>query len=348
MSKSRDIFISQVLPALQASHPDGLVSRQDLAAEFTKAGLPLTRLPFGNNWVPSKKAGRGLYDIKASYSMDHGVNSSEVLPMTVVEDTRTDAEIEKEINDRFSAAVRMGEGLISSQFRAILLSGNPGIGKTYTMEDLFTRAADDGVILFQKVNGYVKATGLYRLFWENKAPNCVIMFDDADAIFNDDVALNLLKAACDSTKSRWLSWRSEKDFDDKSGESETGNIPKEFKFEGHVVFVTNLDFDKLCRANNKLTPHLAALMSRSFYLDLNLTTVKELMVRIRSVVHNTDMLCDMSESAREEIIAYMEANAPRLREISLRMALKLSQIYRTSKNNEDFRVMALASCLKRA
>jgi hypothetical protein len=342
MSKSRDVVISTILPRLIDCFPDGIVSRSDFAAECTKAGIPF------QYWMTKTSGGRGLYDMSEHYKLvNESLSTSDTLPAVIVEDTRTDAEIEAEINARFQAVIRMGEGVISSQFRAMLVSGNPGIGKTYTLEDLFTRAADDGVITFQKVNGYVKPTGLFRLFWENKEPNCVLMFDDADSIFTDDVGLNLLKAACDSTKSRWISWRSEKDFDDKSGESDTGNIPKEFEFKGHIVFVTNLDFDKLVRANNKLTPHLNALMSRSFYLDLNLPSVKELMVRIKYVVTNTDMLCDYSETAKTEIIAYMEANISRLREISLRMVLKLAQIYRTSKSSEDFKLMALASCIRR-
>ena len=340
MSKSRDIFVSAVLPRLIDQHPDGIVNRADLTAEFTRAGIPF------QYWVTNKSAGRGLYDISEHYRLADATANVE-LPAVAKEDTRTEAEIEKEIIERFQAVDRMAEGVVNSQFRSLIVSGNPGIGKTYTLESIFDRAAADGIIEFQKVTGFVRATGLFRLFWENREPNQVLMLDDADSVFADEVSLNLLKTACDSTRRRWVSWRSEKNFDDKSGESETGDIPKEFEFKGHIVFVTNLDFDRLIRGNNRLTPHLEAMVSRAFYLDLNLSSVRELMVRIRSVVNHTEMLADFSESARASILAYMEKHIARLREISLRMVLKLAQIYKTSKNDADFELMALASCLKR-
>jgi len=344
MSKSRDIFNQAVLPRLIDGYPDGVVSRADLSAEFSRAGIPF------QYWLTNKSAGHGLYNISEHYKGATALAANDPLPTVAAGDTRTPEEIIKEIKERFAAVTRMAEGVAEGKFRAMLVSGNPGIGKTFTLEDCFERIASDVSITYQKVTGFVKATGLFRLFFENKEPNNVIMFDDCDSIFADEVALNFLKAACDSTRKRWISWRSEKQFADTSGSADVddlGNIPKEFEFKGHVCFVTNLDFDKLIRANNRIAPHLEALVSRAFYLDLNLNSTRELFVRIKDVVTSTDMLVDLSESAKETILQYMEDNVTRIREISLRMVLKLSQIYKSSKNNEDFKVMALASCLKR-
>ena len=74
-----------------------------------------------------------------------------------------------------------------------------------------------------------------------------------------------MKGALDTTKRRVISWRSEKIFEAEDGEA----IPSSFDFEGAVIFVTNKNFDREIMRSSKLTPHLEALISRSFYLDLN-------------------------------------------------------------------------------
>lgn len=351
MSKSRDTFVQSVLPRLMDRHPDGIVSKKELTAECTRANIPFAQ------WAThiaegTTKAGRGLYNISKLFKLtDVGQpNFDFTIAEEPITDTRTDEEIAIAINNRFAAVDRMAEGLGEGKFRSMLVSGNPGIGKTYNLESIFDRLCSDGSIQLTKVSGFVKATGLFRLFWENREPNQIIMLDDCDAIFTDEVALNLLKAACDSTHRRWISWRSEKKFDDKTGSAdadENGDIPKEFEFKGHIAFVTNLDFDKLILAQNRIAPHLEALVSRAFYLDLNISSTRELFIRIKEVVNNTDMLMDFNDDAKVTIIGYMERNVASMREISLRMVLKLSQLYRSSKNNEDFEIMAHATCLKR-
>ncbi len=334
MTKNQQVFMAKVLPLVTQHGP--IVSRRDLKAVCAKFDIS----------VPSAAkqvhAARGMFDLSHLLT---GKPFETAGPVEIVPevDERSDAEIEKATDDRFDAFDRMVQGMAEGKFRSIIAGGNAGIGKTYTAEYILEGAAHDGRIMFTSIRGYVKPTGLYKLLWESRHDNCVLMFDDADSVFDDEIGLNILKGALDTTKRRTISWRSEKSFEAEDGEA----IPNSFDFHGSVIFITNKNFDNEIRRNTKLTPHLEALISRSFYLDLYLQFPRELMVRIKSVVRRTSMLDHLSKAEQNQIITYMEEHMSNLRELSLRMALKLSTILKNAKSTGDFVKMAGATCLKR-
>ena len=165
--------------------------------------------------------------------------------------------------------------------------------------------------------------------------------DDADAIYYDDTSLGLLKAVCDTTQKRTVSWLSESNLvDDVSSE----RIPRTFVFNGTVVFLTNLDFDAMIARGHKLAPHLEALMSRSHYVDLGMKSKRDYLVRIKQVVRS-GMLSDLTDREKGDVLEYIEANQDRLRELSLRMAIKIGAL---RKNNAKWRQLADVTCCRNA
>lgn len=337
MTHQQQVFYTTVLPTLTKNGP--IVSRQDILTECKNAGI---------NWPPPaawiKKAGRGTFDLSHLTNAEMGLipNGITSTPYVAPVDDRTDEEIETEIQERFDALDRMAFGVIAGTYRAMIASGNAGIGKTYSLEYILEGAAMRDEIKFTSVKGYVKPTGIYKLLWECRFKNCVLMFDDADSVFDDEIGLNLLKGALDTTKRRTISWRSEKQFEAEDGEA----IPNSFDFEGSVIFITNKNFDREIMRQSKLTPHMEALISRSYYVDLNLRD-RDLMVRIKSVVFGTDMLDGVSVKDRKFLVEFMEEHLSDLRELSLRMALKLAALLRGAGSRDDFKKMAKATCLKR-
>jgi hypothetical protein len=61
-------------------------------------------------------------------------------------------------------------------------------------------------------------------------------------------------------------------------------IPDQFNFNGTVIFITNLKFDKM--KSQKLRDHLDALQSRCHYLDLTLDTMRDKLLRIRQIAND--------------------------------------------------------------
>jgi Cdc6-like AAA superfamily ATPase len=256
----------------------------------------------------------------------------------------TVAEIESKLADRFEALAIMSEATGKGINRSLIVSGPAGLGKSFTVEAKLTELEQKGHSVTY-IKGYVRPLALYKLLYETRHPNSVLVFDDSDSVFYDDVSMNLLKGACDSTERRVLHWLSksiEKE-EDEEGES----IPEKFEFQGSIIFITNYDFDAMIESGNKLAPHFQALVSRSHYLDLAMKTKMDYIVRIRQVVRG-GMLRDRGFNAAEQtmILEFIENNMERLRELSLRMVVKISGLYKMDKSN--WQKLAKQTCFRNA
>ncbi len=250
----------------------------------------------------------------------------------------TDEQIDARIAERFEILDVLTEACIVGNSRALIISGPAGLGKSYTVEAAL-RNWDPNEINHTIVKGYVRATGLVKLLYQYRNAGQVIVFDDADSIFFDDVSLNLLKAVCDTTDRRRVSWLSEgKLVDDESAEL----IPRSFDFDGTIIFISNYDFDAMIDKGHKLAPHLQALVSRAHYIDLAMKTRRDYLVRIRQVIRQ-GMLADLSFEARSDVITFIEQNHEKLRELSLRMAIKLGSL---RKQGGDWQKLARITCCK--
>ena len=268
-------------------------------------------------------------------------SSDRMAALKVVYDARpqeTEAEVDARISERFDILDTLTEACVVGNARALIVSGPAGLGKSYTVEKRLTDW-DPEEINHVIVKGYVRATGLVKLLYHYRHENNVIVFDDADAIFFDDVSLNLLKAVCDTTERRRVSWMSEgKLVDDESAEL----VPRTFDFDGTIIFISNYDFDAMIDKGHKLAPHLQALVSRSHYIDLAMKNRRDYLVRIRQVIKQ-GLLKDLPGSQQIEVINYIEANHERLRELSLRMALKIGSL---RKQSSEWKKLANVTCCR--
>ncbi len=283
-------------------------------------------------------------DIRNTYGVGHGLlqfaASNEDLKAqafgnTFEEQTETDAQIEKRINTRFNALDVMSRATARGINRSLIVSGPAGLGKSFTVERAAEMAGD-----FAHVKGYIRPTGLYRTLYNNRRDGDLIVFDDIDVIFSDETSLNLLKAACDSSDVRKLSWLSNAVMEDDDG----NEIPSTFEFRGSVIFITNVCFESMINKGSKLSPHFEALISRSHYLDLGIKNRKDYMVRIKQVLRSGMLDECLVESEKQEIVDFMEENIDKMRELSLRMVKKLGQLYLMDKSS--WKDLASITCMK--
>lgn len=253
----------------------------------------------------------------------------------------TDEEIVAKLTERFEIIRDLTVGATTGETRACIISGPAGIGKSYTVEEVLRDWNPDNDC-YSTIKGYVKATGLYKMLWSRREHGQVLVFDDADQIFFEDTALSLLKAVCDTTETRVVHYLAERGLVDE----ETGDkIPSAFEFNGTIIFITNIDFDTQIARNSKLTPHLEALMSRAHYVDLSMRTKRDYLVRIRQVI-GYGMLQNrgLSDEGINDVVNYIENNYEKLRELSLRMAIKLSDIRKIK--GRDWEGMARVTCCR--
>jgi hypothetical protein len=121
-------------------------------------------------------------------------------------------------------------------------------------------------------------------------------------------------------------------------------VPDQFDFKGSVIFITNLKFDQM--KSQKLRDHLEALQSRCHYLDLTLDTMRDKILRIKQIANDGVLFdgYDFEQIAQDEIVDFMDVNQNRLREMSLRMALKIADLRKSFPNN--WKRMAETTCMR--
>jgi hypothetical protein len=251
------------------------------------------------------------------------------------------------IKTRFAILDDMAKATIGGDIRAMIVSGPPGVGKSFGVEQQLEKASlfdqlSGRKIRYEIVKGAMTALGLYAVLYKYSDEKNVLVFDDCDSVFQDDLALNILKAALDSGKRRRICWNSDSSLLNREG------IPNSFDFKGSAIFITNLKFEHL--KSKKLQDHLEALQSRCHFLDLTIDTERDKMLRIKQVHRDSD--CGLfrdynfDELQCDEIFNFMTENAGKLREISMRMALKIADLTKVSATN--WRLLAESTCMRRA
>lgn len=255
----------------------------------------------------------------------------------------TDDEVMDRIAQRFEILQEMTRATISGDVRAMIVVGPPGVGKSYGVEyeleksGLFERITGRK-IKYEVIKGAMTPIGLYCTLYKHSDPNNVLVFDDCDSVFQDDLSLNILKAALDSGKKRRIYWNSDSAMLRREG------VPDCFDFKGGCIFITNLKFDNL--QSKKMKDHLEALQSRCHFLDLTLNTMRDKFLRIKQIFRQGQLFndYDFTPEKGEEILNFMDANKDRLREMSLRMALKIADLTKVSETN--WKALATSTCMK--
>ena len=235
----------------------------------------------------------------------------------------TDAEIIERIRERFDMLKDMTKAVKKGDVRAMIVSGPPGVGKSHGVEEVLDRydtvAALGGSNKYEVVKGAMSPIGLYCKLFNYADKDNVIVFDDCDAVFDEPLALNILKAALDSKKKRTIHWNTD------SFKLRNEGVPDSFEFKGSAIFITNLKFDEV--KSKKLKSHLEALESRCHYMDLTIDTERDKMLRIAQVIQD-GMLngYKLSDEVKEDIVDFVDLNKKRLRELSLRTVLKVADL----------------------
>ena len=242
----------------------------------------------------------------------------------VTEREETDEETIDRLRERFDMLEDMTRACKKGDVRAMIVSGPPGVGKSFGVEKVLGRhdmiaTLSESQPKYEVVKGAMSAIGLYCKLYKFADKDNVIVFDDCDSVFSDELCLNILKAALDSKKTRRIHWNTD------SFKLRNEGVPDSFEFKGSAIFITNIKFDNV--KSKKMRDHLEALESRCHYIDLTIDTEREKMLRIKQITED-GMLNEYGfhESKVDDIVDYVDINKKKLRELSLRTVLKIADL----------------------
>lgn len=213
---------------------------------------------------------------------------------------------------RFQMAERIVDiCLTGNNIDGLVLVGRGGTGKSHIVIDRIHHHGLTQVHAEQDlapnewvhVKGGIAPTELYKLLY--RARHGLIVFDDADTCFEDEIRVNILKAVLETSKIRTVTWLSPKIAQD--------GYPMSFQFEGKVIFISNRKLDKIPQP----------ILTRSMLLNLDLTNA-ELIERVRTIADN--LLPQLTAHQRTELLDFMDEHRDLFKDLSLRSFIKAAGI----------------------
>lgn len=215
------------------------------------------------------------------------------------------------IGQRFSFIETLVDMVVSGSSKSVIITGSGGLGKTYTVMERLKKAGlgdvddedvEDGD--YQIIKGFTTPKSLYRLLYNNR--DRIVIFDDCDSVWDNVVAVSLLKAALDSYETRRISWMTEIRNDDD-------DLPQSFLFTGKVIFVSNLQLNQLDQA----------VLSRCLYVDVSMTAAEKI-ERIRAISPNIRK--DLGRPMHDDALALLEKFKDQIGDLNIRTYLQVLDI----------------------
>jgi hypothetical protein len=236
----------------------------------------------------------------------------------------SDEEIVERLRSRFQVLQDMTQAVKAGTVRAMIVTGPPGVGKSFGVEEVLSKQDIFNTLgnkkpKYEIVKGAMSAIGLYSKLYEFSERGNVVVFDDCDSVLLDDLSLNILKAALDSSKKRTISSNTD------SRMLRAEGVPDKFEFRAGAIFITNIKFENV--RSKKLQDHLAALESRCHYIDLQMDTDREKVLRIKQITQDGMLeTYDFENNEETEVVDYIVENRAKMRELSLRTVLKVADL----------------------
>ena len=340
VAKSGEGYITvdgaSVLPAGGIAFPDRSIRIKCRQGDYSATGEAVqTQIPEGVSMLTALKA-------KSPKGVEVTDFTQVKVPDTAVAH-ETDEQIVERLRLRFEVLKDMTKAVKQGTVRAMIVTGPPGVGKSFGVDEVLSKddlfdTLGQRKPKYEIVKGAMSAIGLYSKLYQYSEKGNVIVFDDCDSVLLDDLSLNILKAALDTSKKRTISWNTD------SRVLRNEGVPDKFEFKAGAIFITNIKFENV--RSKKLQDHLAALESRCHYVDLQMDTEREKVLRIKQIVQD-GMLdsYEFEDIQRDEVVDFVMENRSKMRELSLRTVLKVADLRKSFATN--WKSMAEVTVMKR-
>lgn len=238
--------------------------------------------------------------------------------------------IAKEVQDTFDGIYAQTTSFVqnpNSAINGMIVSGDAGTGKTYTVKKALIDTGHQKNVEYIK-GGKITAASLYVKLALNRAKHRIIVIDDCDIIHHGEKKqiVPMLLGAAELGQSGEISWETAR----KNPLMEEHNLDSNYKFEGNIIWITNDRKEDIAKAVKQWK---SAIFSRFNFAECNFTDEQKFMYTMH-LVENEEMLgarCQefpggYPENIIEEARDYMSENYRNLVEVTPRQAIKIADI----------------------
>jgi len=203
--------------------------------------------------------------------------------------------------------------------KCAILVGPPGLGKSYVVQKSLDDASLVQMTDYFIIKGHITPVKLFAALYMFRAKGQIVVLDDCDNIFKNEIGVNILKAATDTTNCT-VSYETNNEI--RIG----GVIVKDYVFHGTIIICTNVD---MAGGRGRQAEHLRAIDSRSVKVQLNIETREKKFAQLLNVVLNTDYLksdlgSQLSESQVIDMLKFIQRNLKDIKSLDLRLPTKVA------------------------
>lgn len=227
------------------------------------------------------------------------------------------SQIESALDKYSKSIVRLVSGVKRRNWNLLIL-GEPGTGKTQIILDTLKDCKNAVYI-----KGVPSAAGLFKFAYEHRTST--IILDDCDHIYDSVEGTEILKAMCDTQKTRKVSWVKQNTNFQKLG------IPQHFIFTGNVILISNKDLriqhNRITKSQRLMKPVvdrmpmlLAGMPNRKWDLEY----IKLLGNRNQVKIFQEKKI---NKKAQSDMIKFLEKNLNNLNSVSFRTLSKMVDFY---------------------
>jgi hypothetical protein len=238
--------------------------------------------------------------------------------------------IAKEVQETFDGIYAQTTSFVqnpNSAINGLIVSGDAGTGKTYTVKKALIDTKHQKNVEYIK-GGKITAASLYVKLYLNRAKHRIIVLDDCDIIHHQEKRqiVPMLLGACELGQAGDVSWEVAR----RNPLMEEHNVPTQFNFEGSIIWITNDTRESIGKA---VPQWKNALFSRFNFAPCYFTDEQKFMYTVH-LIENLDMLgknCQefvggYPDTIVDEALDYMSNNYRQLVEVTPRQAIKIADI----------------------
>lgn len=238
--------------------------------------------------------------------------------------------IAQEVQDTFDGIYAQVVSFVqnpNSAINGLIISGDAGTGKTYTVKRALKDTGHQSNVEYIK-GGKITAASLYVKLFLNRAKHRIIVLDDCDIIHHSEKRqiVPMLLGAAELGQNREVSWETAR----RNPLMEEHNVDNQFKFEGSIIWITN---DRKEDIGKAIKQWKAAIFSRFNFAECNFSDEQKF-IYTQYLVQHCDMLgANCQDYAGgyplnivNETDEYMSKNYRNLVEVTPRQAIKIADI----------------------